>query len=111
MLYSTRGNMGNKEFNKLILKPLKAYRPEKVVLFGSCARGDINENSDVDLLIVKNTKRKFLNRIEDVLNLFDPKLHIEPIVYTPCELQNMIKRRNDFILTVLREGKTIYEKQ
>lgn len=101
----------NAKLKNLIMKPLKSYQPDKVILFGSCARGDINENSDIDLIIIKDTKRKFLNRIEDVLKLFDPSLHIEPIIYTPSEIKTMKQRKNDFILTALKEGKTIYERQ
>jgi predicted nucleotidyltransferase len=42
---------------KQIVTNLKKYNPEKIVLFGSYAWGKPKRNSDIDLLIIKNTKK------------------------------------------------------
>ena len=94
-----------------ILQSLRPYGPQKVILFGSFARGDDHGLSDVDLLIVKETDRPFVERIGEVLALCDTVLPIEPLVYTPEELARMIEEGNPFIEQVLREGKVVYESE
>jgi uncharacterized protein len=92
-------------------KIVRRFHPTRIILFGSQARGDVNSNSDVDLLIVfpeAADKRKIAIDIRRSLSDFDiPK---DILVTTPAE----IGRRGDLIGTVLhaalREGKIIYER-
>ena len=92
-----------------ILVGLHRYHPQKIILFGSFARGDYHAISDVDLLIIKDTERPFTERIGDVLALCDYSIPLEPLVYTPAEFEQMRRENNPFIEQVLREGKIIYE--
>jgi predicted nucleotidyltransferase len=94
-----------------IVTNLRPYTPEKVILFGSFARGDYHAGSDVDLLIIKNTDHPFLERSADVLRLCQSQLAIEPLVYTPTEFERMLRQRNPFIWQVITEGRIIYEQQ
>jgi len=94
-----------------VLQALRSYQPQRVILFGSFARGDDHGLSDVDLLIVKETDRPFVERIGEVLALCDTVLPVEPLVYTPEELARLIEEGNPFIEQVLREGKVIYESE
>lgn len=94
-----------------ILSSLEKYNPLKVVLYGSFARGDHHALSDVDLIIIKETNRSFTDRIGDVLRLCRSKVNIEPLVYTPSELERMLKEGNDFLETALKEGIVVYEWQ
>lgn len=96
-----------------IVAALRGYGPQQVILFGSFARGDYHALSDVDLLIVKETERPFVERIGQVLALCegDGTLSVEPLVYTPEELRQMQQSRNPFIEQVLSEGILIYERE
>lgn len=96
------------ELNR-ILEGLRLYRPRKVILFGSFARGDYHAASDVDLLLIKETDRPFVERIGDVLAVCDYSIPMNPLVYTPDEFTKMHKAGNPFIEQVLKEGKIIYE--
>lgn len=98
----------NEELTK-ILKALKAYQPQRIILFGSAARGDYHDGSDIDLLIIKNTDRRFVERIGDVLELLDNRLPVEPIVYTATEFDQLIDDQNSFVQSIIREGKVLYE--
>ncbi|NQE53178.1 hypothetical protein C5S29_06260 [ANME-1 cluster archaeon GoMg3.2] len=104
-----RGKEINKEIdNKLkeLAKKVRVkYKVSKIIVFGSYARKDLNEGSDIDLVIVGNFKDKFHKRIPDVLGLTD--LPIEPLCYTEEEFRAMILNKNDFISEVLREGMAI----
>ena len=51
---------------------LKAYNPERIILFGSGARGDTDEYSDLDIAIIKETDERFLDRLETVCDLLPP---------------------------------------
>jgi len=90
---------------------VRHYDPDKVIVFGSYARGDMHEGSDLDLLIIKETQERFTDRIGTVMRACDFETAVEPLVYTPAELDRMVHRGNDFILTALEEGKVVYEKR
>jgi predicted nucleotidyltransferase len=68
----------------------KQYEVKKVYLFGSFARGDINEASDIDLIILGEFEGKMPKRIEKVLDM--TSLPIEPPIYTKSEFIEMKNR-------------------
>jgi len=76
-----------------------------VYLYGSLLNGQINEGSDIDLLIIGDFKEPFFERIVKVMRLTD--LPIEPLVYTPDEFTTMKEQGNPFILEVLKTGKQL----
>ena len=105
---------------KQIVDDLKPYKPEKVVLFGSYARKNQNKDSDLDLLIIKKTNKRRVDRIGEVLDLLYKKKYLgtgrynistEPIVYTPQEIKNRLSLGGPFVKEILQEGKIIYDKK
>ncbi len=96
---------------ELVLRRLKNYKPEKVILFGSHARGSSDAYSDIDLVVIKKTKKPFLDRIKDVIKIIKPNFSIDILVYTPEEFREMLLSGNPFIEFVAREGKVLYEKK
>lgn len=84
------------------------YRPEKIILFGSIARGEGREHSDIDLLIIKRTRKRMIDRIGEVLAICDHRIPVEPIVYTPAEIRKRLKMGDFFIREILEEGKVLY---
>ena len=94
-----------------LLEDLKEYQPEKVILFGSAARGDTDPLSDLDVVIIKRTHEGFVQRGIEAARLV--RCEVAPIdlfVYTPEEFQRMLEDENPFIEKVLSEGKVLYEK-
>lgn len=87
----------------------KEYKAEKVILYGSYARGEEKKHSDLDLLIIAPTKERRFERIVKVLEIVDDlitDIPISPIVYTPSEIEQ--RKDNDaFIKTILKEGKEL----
>jgi predicted nucleotidyltransferase len=98
---------------------LKPSDPYKIILFGSYAKGNPNENSDIDLMIildnnhVSKTYQERLDKKVFIRNLvleINRKMPLDILVYSKEEL-NLIKRRgNYFIEEVEKTGKVIYEK-
>jgi uncharacterized protein len=91
---------------------LRRYGILKAVVFGSVARGEPSPHSDVDLILVQRTEKRFLDRYEGILaevNRAIPHRAVDALIYTPEELERMQERR--FIARALREGKVIYESE
>ncbi len=70
------------------------YAPQRILLFGSLASGQVSEWSDIDLVIIKETSRKFLDRTREVMQLLKPRVGIDILVYTPDEFAQMSQERN-----------------
>jgi predicted nucleotidyltransferase len=97
---------------KRILEILRdKYKPEKIVLFGSLANRELHEWSDIDLLIIKGTTKRPIERILEVSRLIEPKVGIDLFIYTPEEYELLLKERFSFLLKVLKTGKIVYEKR
>lgn len=87
--------------------------PEKIILFGSRARGDYKEDSDFDLLVVvKESSLARPKRSREIRKaLFSDAKHEKDIlVYTVDEINKWKDVFNSFVYNVLSEGKTIYER-
>jgi len=93
-----------------LVNELRQYGAEKIILFGSVARGDADHYSDVDLVIVKPTTMNFVDRLADVVRQCPTPLNADIIVYTPEEFQRMQDADNPFLECVLKDGKSLYEK-
>ena len=92
-----------------IVRLLKGYDPERIILFGSRARGDADEYSDYDLIVIKRTERPFLERLRDMVPyLVAFKRTAEILVYTPEEFEQMGKV--GFGWLVHQEGVVLYER-
>jgi len=98
---------------------LKASNPYKIVLFGSHANGNQNENSDIDLMVildnnhVAKTYQERLDKRMYIRNLvleINRKVPLDILVYSKKELSLIKKRGNQFIDEIERTGKIIYEK-
>ncbi|MEM3028289.1 MAG: nucleotidyltransferase domain-containing protein [Candidatus Bathyarchaeia archaeon] len=92
-------------------KLIGALNPRMVILFGSFATGDINEGSDIDILIIADFKESFLDRIKSLMELNTFRIPVEPIGYTPDEFEAMRARGNRFLMEVLEKGKILYVAQ
>ncbi|MBN1583122.1 MAG: nucleotidyltransferase domain-containing protein [Anaerolineae bacterium] len=94
---------------QILYRIVAGYHPQRVIVYGSFARDDVHERSDLDLIIVKHTDERFIDRIECVLAFCNGEMVVEPLVYTPKEIDMMLNEGNSFLETALQEGITIYE--
>ncbi len=88
----------------------KYYEPEKIILFGSFAEGNIHEWSDIDLLIIKNTTKRPIDRILEICRLVKPSVGVDFFVYTPEEYKNLEEENFSFLKDILKNSKVLYEK-
>lgn len=105
----------NPRFKKIIAeitdRILKGYKPKKVILFGSYAYGEPTEDSDVDLLIIKNTDKKPLDRwieVKKLLRDISRTIPISPLVYTEKEIEQRLAIKDFFIEEIFEKGDILY---
>ena len=94
-----------------LVDSLKEYDPDQLLLYGSWARDEEDEMSDIDIVVVKSTEKSFLERLSEAaqyLTKFEKAVDL--LVYTPEELVRMKEQGNAFIEMLLEEGRLIYAK-
>lgn len=104
--------MEAKEFKKIVqlLRPIFSQKGvTKAVIFGSASRGSETRKSDLDLMIVVETKKRFFDRYDDFEQIYSiiKDRAVDILIYTPEELESISHR--PFIMKILKEGQTIYE--
>ena len=95
----------NAELERILSRLKNDPSVRKVLLFGSLARGDARDHSDIDLIVVKDTHMRFLDRLDEFYD--DAREAMDILVYTPQEFEEMKER--PFVKRALREGKMLYE--
>lgn len=87
------------------------YSPQKVILFGSYAYGEPDEDSDIDLLVIKDTEKRPIERWMEVKRLLRDRnrsVSVSPLVYTVREIEDRLAIKDLFIKEVLEKGEVLY---
>lgn len=84
--------------------------PEKVILFGTLAKGRIHEWSDIDLVVVERTQLPFFQRLRQIRRLLQPRVGMDIMVYTPEEFNQLCADRPFFREEIVAKGKIVYER-
>jgi uncharacterized protein len=87
----------------------RKFRPRKIILFGSYARGDYHPESDVDLLVVMETSLKPVRQEIEICHQIEYHFGLDVLVYTPQALAERIALGDSFVKDILKEGKVLYE--
>lgn len=105
------GYVNNAKQISMRAKPVfRRYGIKKAILFGSFALGRQTIKSDVDLVLIQDTDKRYFDRFEGILRDLYEAIRgrdIEVFIYTPEELDRISHRK--FIQKILRDGQVIYE--
>lgn len=93
---------------EIVRRIVEVAHPEKVILFGSAARGGAGPDSDVDLLVVKSGANRVRLAQDIYMNLFGVGLSVDIIVATPEDLERYRDTPGLVIESALREGRVVY---
>lgn len=103
----------NESFWEEVVRRIRAVaEPERIILFGSQARGDAKPSSDIDLLIIAQSDLpRYKRSVPFYRALLGLGVAKDIIVYTPEEVEDWKTASCSLVAAVLREGKVLYEKQ
>lgn len=99
------------EISEMVRRIVERFDPDRIILFGSHARGTAGADSDVDLLVVTRvdgSRRRLATEID--LSLIGTALPTDVIVVTPEEVERDRERIGTIVRPALREGRVIYER-
>lgn len=99
-----------KTINEIRDKIVREYKPEKIILFGSYAWGKPHEWSDVDLFIVKKSKKRRIEREYELrMKLIDDNFPpMDLLIYTPKEVEKRFEIGDFFIQDIFSKGIILY---
>jgi predicted nucleotidyltransferase len=98
-----------KEIESITSQIVQKYGPEKIILFGSAARGDVGPDSDADFLIIKGQTPYYgADRIRELSQLIERNIPVDFLVYRPDEFEKRLGMGDPFLKAILKEGKVLY---
>ena len=96
----------------IVKKIRKDCDPDKIILFGSYAKDTSRYDSDIDLLVVKDSKLRRDERDQEIRrSLQEIKFPLDIFVYTPQEVDEYSRLKGSFIAKIFREGRVLYERK
>jgi predicted nucleotidyltransferase len=108
-------SVSDKILQNIVSDILKEANAEKIILFGSYARGEENENSDLDILIIEKepftkerSRRKEIHKIRQALSKY--RIPKDILIYDKNEFENWKDSINHIIAQSIKEGRILYER-
>jgi predicted nucleotidyltransferase len=95
---------------EMVTRLVREYEPERIILFGSRGSGHAHPDSDIDLLVVKQTSERLVDRIARVRRILaDPgrRIGLDIIVVTPEEVERRLRKGDQWLHGVLA-GRLLY---
>jgi predicted nucleotidyltransferase len=99
------------KINEVVSKIATRFNPDKIILFGSYANGTQNEDSDLDLLIIKDSDLPMQKRGFDIrLSLIGTMIPMDILMYTQSEFEQEKSKNFSFINSAIKNSKVLYER-
>ena len=105
-------SQAKRDLERLLRKLIENYSPQQIFLFGSYAYGQPDPDSDLDLLIVKETTKTPFQRRVEVGRIVQDKTRrtpIQPLVITPKELDERLQSGDPFLTEIVEKGEKLYD--
>ncbi len=104
-----RKRIPKKAIDDLVKRIVREFHPQKIVLFGSYARGNPRPESDVDLLVVMETPKGERRQSLEIRRLLNVTFGLDLIVYSPERLLQRLEWGDSFLREVIETGKVLHE--
>ena len=86
------------------------FHPERIILFGSYARGDADEDSDVDLLVIMPFEGKGVRKAAEIMKCVRPGFPVDIVVRTPRTVRERLEQGDFFLRDAVEKGKALHER-
>jgi predicted nucleotidyltransferase len=97
------------EIQSITKQLIEKYDPERIILFGSAARGDTGPDSDADFLIIKkHTPYYGSDRIRELSPIIERNIPVDFFIYRPEEFEKRLEMGDPFLKAILKEGRVLY---
>ena len=103
------GILTDTEIHDGVWKAFAQFNPHRIILFGSHASGTADEESDIDLIVVYDTKKRFLDRLRELYMAWELEKGVDILAYTPREFAEL-KEKRAFVRDAVANGKVLYER-
>jgi predicted nucleotidyltransferase len=98
-----------KEISDLTQQIIEKYKPKKVILFGSAARGEWTPDSDADFLIIKDEIPLLgADRMREISRIIDRNISVDFLIYRSEEFNRRLQMGDPFLKNIIKEGKVLY---
>ena len=97
------------EIQAFVDKVVEEFSPQRVILFGSHARGDATPDSDVDLLVIMPTIKRTVQQALEIRKRVSCHFALDLLVRTPRDVKERLALRDCFLGSIVTEGRTLYE--
>ncbi|MEW6428247.1 MAG: nucleotidyltransferase domain-containing protein [Thermodesulfobacteriota bacterium] len=92
-----------------IIDTFLPFSPERIILFGSHARGEEDEYSDIDVIVVYKTEKRFMDRLRELYMAWNIPKAVDILAYTPEEFERMMAE-SPFLQDAVAGGKVLHER-
>lgn len=97
------------ELENIIKQIIEKYKPEKVILFGNAARGQLGPDSDLDILVIKRDTPYFgADRVRELSKMIKRDIPVDFLIYRPEEFEKRLSMGDPFLKSIMEEGKVLY---
>jgi len=103
--------MDRRQLEEIAATIVEKFKPVRVVLFGSHARGEARDDSDLDLFVEMETQHRPPERAIEVSAVFGLRpWPLDVVVYTPAEVRRLRRVRGTLLSVIEKEGVVLYER-
>ena len=101
--------LGNQDIDRIVNLIVTNFNPDKIILFGSYAYGEPNDDSDLDLLVIKDMEVPKHKRGREIRKyLRGTKIPMDLLVYTNEEVDELTTDKAAFISQILQKGRILH---
>lgn len=99
-----------------MVERIKAFDPEKIILFGSYAYGTPTEHSDVDLLVVKNIENAEIRPVRLLMReklrdiIYNQRVPVDLLLDSEQHINERIAIGDTIYAEIMQKGRTVYAK-
>lgn len=97
------------QISELTERIAREYHPERIILFGSQARGAPGADSDVDLLVIVPFDGPPVRKAIEILNHVDPSFPVDLLVRTADQVRQRLELDDFFMREIVETGRVLYE--